>query len=180
MAGLNKVMLIGNLGRDPEIRYSQQGMAVVNFTLATTETWFDKNTGERQDKTEWHRIKVFGKQAETCEKYLSKGKQVYIEGRLQTSSWEKEGQTHYTTEVIVSNFMFLGSRDGGGQSGPGGGYQQRGGYQNQPNSGGGGGGGDGYNTPNRPAPNSDNYQGPAQPGMSDGPDPAIPDDDIPF
>lgn len=144
MAGLNKVILIGNLGRDPEIRYSQQGLAVVNFSLATTESWTDRNTGERQDKTEWHRIVVFGKQAETCEKYLSKGKQVYIEGRLQTRSWEKDGQTHYTTEIVVSNFMFLGSRDGGGggqygQSGSGGsGYQQRGGYQNQPNSGGGG------------------------------------------
>lgn len=178
MAGLNKVILIGNLGRDPEIRYSQQGLAVVNFSLATTESWTDRNTGERQDKTEWHRIVVFGKQAETCEKYLSKGKQVYIEGRLQTRSWERDGQTHYTTEIVVSNFMFLGSRDGGGQSGPGGsggsGYQ-RGGYQNQPNSGGGG----GY-TQNRPAPNSDNYQGPSQPGMPDGPDQSIPDDDIPF
>lgn len=173
MAGLNKVILIGNLGKDPEIRYTQQGMAVVNFPLATTESWTDKNTGERQDKTEWHRIKVFGKQAEACEKYLSKGRQVYIEGRLQTSSWEKEGQTHYTTEIVVSNFMFLGSREGGGQSGPGGGDYQRGGYQNQPHSGG------GY-TQNRPAPNSDNFQGPAQPGMPDMHDQSIPDDDIPF
>ena len=119
MAGLNKVILIGNLGKDPEIRYSQQGVAVVNFSLATSESWTDKNTGERQEKTEWHRIVVFGKQAEVCEKYLSKGKQVYIEGRLQTRPWEKDGQTHYTTEIVVSNFVFLGSRDGGGQSGPG-------------------------------------------------------------
>ncbi|WP_035235227.1 single-stranded DNA-binding protein [Desulfobacter vibrioformis] len=177
MAGLNKVILIGNLGRDPEIRYSQQGLAVVNFTLATSEQWTDKNTGERQEKTEWHRIVVFGKQAETCEKYLSKGRQVYIEGRLQTRPWEKEGQTHYTTEIVVSNFMFLGGRDGGSQpSGSSGAGYQRGGYQNQPDSGGGG----GY-TPNRPGPpNSDNFQGPAQPGMPDGHDQSIPDDDIPF
>ena len=180
MAGLNKVILIGNVGRDPEIRYSPQGLAVVNFPLATTETWTDKNTGERQDKTEWHRIKVFGKQAETCEKYLSKGKQVYIEGRLQTNSWEKDGQTHYTTEIVVSNFMFLGSsRDGGGgqpgSGGTGSGYQ-RGGYQNQQDSGHQGGG---Y-APSRPTPNSDNFQGPAYPGMPDGHDQSIPDDDIPF
>nr|WP_286822332.1 single-stranded DNA-binding protein [Desulfobacter sp. UBA2225] len=175
MAGLNKVILIGNLGKDPEIRYTQQGLAVVNFPLATTEAWTDKNTGERQEKTEWHRIKVFGKQAETCEKYLSKGKQVYIEGRLQTNSWEKEGQTHYTTEIVVSNFMFLGSRDGGSQSGAGESDYQRGGYQNQPNSGGRG----GY-TPNRPAPNSDNFQGSAQPGTPEGYDQSVPDDDIPF
>jgi len=182
MAGLNKVILIGNLGRDPEIRYSQQGLAVVNFSLATSESWTDKNTGERQDKTEWHKIVVFGKQAEVCEKYLSKGKQVYIEGRLQTRSWEKDGHTNYTTEIVVSNFVFLGSRDGGGQSGPGpgtggSGYQRGGGYQNQPDNGGGG----GY-APNRPAPapNSDNFQGPAQPGIPDGGAPSIPDDDIPF
>lgn len=179
MAGLNKVILIGNLGKDPEIRYTQQGLAVVNFSLATTESWTDRNTGERQDKTEWHRIVVFGKQAETCEKYLSKGKQVYIEGRLQTRSWEKEGQTHYTTEIVVSNFMFLGSRDNGGQSGSGGPGYQRGGYQqNQAEPGGGSGG---YTpAPNRPAPNSDNFQGPAQPGMPDEYDPSVPDDDIPF
>jgi len=175
MAGLNKVILIGNLGRDPEIRYTQQGLAVVNFPIATTEVWTDRNTGERQEKTEWHRIVVFGKQAETCEKYLSKGRQVYLEGRLQTRSWEKEGQTQYTTEIVVSNVIFLGSRDGGSQSGSGGSGYQRDGYQNQPNSGGGG----GY-PPNRSAPNSDNFQGPAQPGMPDGPDQAIPDDDIPF
>ena len=170
MAGLNKVMLIGRLGRDPEIRYSQQGMAMVNFSLATSEQWTDKNTGERQERTEWHRIVVFGKQAEVCEKYLSKGKQIYLEGRLQTRSWEKDGQTQYTTEIVVSNFMFLGSRDDDGQSG--GGYQ-KGGYQNQPKS------GNGYAPQSRPAPNSDSFQGPSQPGAPDGYD-AIQDDDIPF
>ena len=91
MAGLNKVMLIGNLGRDPEIRYSQQGLAIVNFSLATSEQWTDKTSGDRQEKTEWHNIVVFGKQAETCEKYLSKGSQIYVEGKLQTSTYEKDG-----------------------------------------------------------------------------------------
>ena len=111
MASLNKVMLIGNLGRDPEIRYSQQGAAVCNFSIATTDYWQDKNTGDRQEKTEWHRICAFGKQAETLEKYLKKGSAVFIEGKLQTRSWEKDGQTHYTTEVVVSNFQFIGGRE---------------------------------------------------------------------
>ncbi len=126
MAGLNKVMIIGNLGRDPEIRYSQQGTAVVNFSVATSDTWLDKNTGQRQERTEWHRIVVFGKQAENCEKYLSKGRQVYIEGKLQTSSYEKDGQTHYATDIIANTVQFLGNRQDGG------GYQQGGGYQGEP------------------------------------------------
>lgn len=177
MAGLNKVMLIGNLGRDPEIRYSQQGTAVVNFSIATSEQWTDRNTGERQEKTEWHRIVVFGKQAEVCEKYLSKGSPIYIEGRLQTRNYEKDGQTHYITEIVVSNFQFLGGRSdnqGGGYQNQGGGYQQNqsGGYQNQ-------GGGGGYQNQGGPAPNSNNFQGQTSPGMGGGPDP-IPDDDIPF
>lgn len=179
MAGLNKVMLIGNLGRDPEIRYSQQGTAVVNFSIATSEQWNDRNTGERQEKTEWHRIVVFGKQAEVCEKYLSKGSSIYIEGRLQTRSWEKDGQTHYTTEIVASNFQFLGGR-GDNQRG---GYQnQGGGYQNQNqqgNQGGGYGQGQGGYNQGGPAPNSNNFQGQTNPGMTGGPD-AIPDDDIPF
>lgn len=120
MAGLNKVMLIGNLGRNPEIRYSQQGSAVVNFPLATNEQWIDKSTGEKQEKTEWHRVVAFGKQAEILEKYLSKGRQVYIEGRLQTRAYEKDGQTHHTTEVMVTSFRFVG---GGGDDSQGG-YQQ--------------------------------------------------------
>ncbi|MEH0019690.1 MAG: single-stranded DNA-binding protein [Desulfobacter sp.] len=181
MAGLNKVMLIGNLGRDPEIRYSQQGMAVVNFSIATSEQWNDKNTGERQEKTEWHRIVVFGKQAEICEKYLSKGSSIYIEGRLQTRSWEKDGQTHYTTEIVASNFQFLGGRadnqgGGGGYQNQGGGYQ---GQKQQGNQGGGYGQGQGGYNQGGPAPNSNNFQGQTNPGMTGGPD-AIPDDDIPF
>ncbi len=199
MAGLNKVMLIGNLGRDPEIRYSQQGLAVVNFSIATSEQWTDKNTGERQEKTEWHRIVVFGKQAEVCGKYLSKGSSIYIEGRLQTRSWEKDGQTHYTTEVVAGNFQFLGGRSDnqGGGGGGGGGYQNQGGggggYQNQGNQNqgnqggnfqgnqGGGGGGSQNQGGSAPggAPNSNNFQGQTNPGMTGGSD-AIPDDDIPF
>ena len=110
MAGLNRVMLIGNLGRDPEIRYSQQGTAVVNFSIATSEQWTDKNTGEKLEKTEWHRVVVFGRQAEVCEKYLSKGSKVYIEGRLQTRTYEKEGQNHYITEIIAQSFQFLSGK----------------------------------------------------------------------
>ncbi len=168
MAGLNKVMLIGHLGRDPEIRYTQQGLAVVNFSLATTEQWTDKNSGERQEKTEWHRIVVFGKQAEICEKYLSKGRQVYIEGRLQTSTYEKDGQTHYATDIVASNFQFLGSK-GDAPVGGGGGYQ---GQQGQGNF-----GGSGASSP------AGNFQSSTQPGMApSGPAgaPPIPDDDIPF
>jgi single-strand DNA-binding protein len=153
MAGLNKVMLIGRLGRDPEIRYSQQGLAVVNFSLATSEQWTDKNTGDRQEKTEWHRIVVFGKQAEICEKYLSKGSQVYIEGRLQTRNYEKDGQTHYITEIVVANFQFLDSKQD--TQGTGGGYQKP-----------------------DPVPNNQ-FQDQTNPGMADGQEP-IPDDDIPF
>ncbi len=192
MAGLNKVMLIGNLGRDPEIRYSQQGTAVVNFSIATSETWNDKTSGERQEKTEWHRVVVFGKQAEVCGKYLSKGSSVYIEGRLQTRSWEKDGQTHYTTEVVVQNFQFLGGRGGGdNQGGGGGGYQNQnqnqnqggggGGYQKQGNQGGNfqGNQGGGQNQGGGAAPNSNNFQGQTNPGMTGGAD-TIPDDDIPF
>ena len=156
MAGLNKVMLIGRLGRDPEIRYSQQGTAVVNFPLATNEQWTDKNTGEKQERTEWHRIVAFGKPAEILEKYLSKGSQVYIEGRLQTRNYEKEGQTHYTTEIVVNDFMFLGGRgDNQGDT-----YQSSGKPQQS-----------------RPAPNQQNFQGPASPG---GGQPPMQDDDIPF
>ncbi len=120
MASLNKVMLIGNLGRDPEIRYSQQGLAVVNFSLATSEQWTDKGSGDKQEKTEWHRIVVFGKQAEICEKYLSKGSSIYIEGRLQTRSYEKDGQTHYITEIVASNFQFLGGKSDEKKGGSGG------------------------------------------------------------
>ena len=108
MSGLNKVQLIGRLGRDPEMKYAQSGTAICNLNLATSEKWKDKNTGQDNEKTEWHRVIAFGKQAEVLEKYLEKGSQVYIEGRLQTRQYEKDGQTHYATEIVVSNFVFLG------------------------------------------------------------------------
>ena len=119
MAGVNKVILVGNLGRDPELRYTQNGQAVANFTLATSENWKDKNTGERQERTEWHRIVVWGRVGENCAQYLSKGRTVYIEGRLQTREWEdKEGQKRKTTEINAQTVQFLGGpRGSGGESG---------------------------------------------------------------
>jgi single-strand DNA-binding protein len=123
MAGVNKAILIGNLGRDPELRYTQSGQAVTNFSLATSESWTDKN-GERTEKTEWHRIVAWGKTAELCAQYLSKGRPVYIEGRLQTRDWEdKEGVKRQTTEIVANTVQFLGGprgEGGGGNQGSGG------------------------------------------------------------
>ncbi len=111
MAGLNKAILIGNLGRDPEVRYTQNGLAVATFSIATSETWMNKN-GEKETRTEWHRIVAFGKLGEICGEYLSKGKQVYIEGRIQTRDWEdKDGNKRYTTEIVASQMQMLGTRD---------------------------------------------------------------------
>ena len=110
--GINKVILIGNLGRDPEVRYTQDGRAICNFTMATTENWRDKNTGEKRDRTEWHRVVVWGRLAEICADYLSKGRQVYVEGRLQTRDWEDKetGQKRYMTEVVVNEFQLMGAK----------------------------------------------------------------------
>lgn len=108
--GVNKVILVGHLGRDPEIRYTQDGQAVANFTMATTDTWTDKVTGEKREKTEWHRIVAFRRLAEICGQYLSKGRQVYIEGRLQTRSWEQDGVTRYITEIVANDMQMLGAR----------------------------------------------------------------------
>ena len=138
--GINKVILVGNLGQDPEIRYTADGRPIANFSVATSETWKDRNSGERREKTEWHRVVVFGKLAEICGEYLSKGRQVYIEGKLQTRKWQgQDGQDRYTTEVVVDirgTMQMLGSRDSGparpsshaGNSGGsgGGGYQDQG------------------------------------------------------
>ena len=111
MAGINKVILIGNLGRDPEVRYTPDGTAVANFTIATSEEWKDKNTGEKKERTEWHRIVAFRRLGEICGEYLSKGRQVYIEGRLQTREWEdKEGNKRYTTEIVANQMQMLGSK----------------------------------------------------------------------
>jgi len=111
--GLNKVMLIGRLGKDPDLRFTQDGRAVANFTMATNEEWKDKATGEKKERTEWHRIVAFGKLGEICGEYLAKGKQIYIEGRLQTRSWEKDGVTRYTTEIVASDMQMLDAKGAG-------------------------------------------------------------------
>ena len=116
MASVNKVILVGNLGKDPESRYLPDGGAVCNFSIATTDKWKDKG-GEQQERTEWHRISTFSKLAEICGEYLKKGSQVYIEGRLQTRKWQdKEGHDRYTTEVVADRMQMLGSRGGGGEA----------------------------------------------------------------
>ncbi len=109
--GINKVILVGNLGKDPEVRYSPNGGAVANITIATSESWKDKNTGEKQERTEWHQIVFFGRLAEIAGEYLKKGAQIYVEGRLQTRKWQdKEGQDRYTTEIVANEMQMLGSR----------------------------------------------------------------------
>jgi single-strand DNA-binding protein len=114
MASVNKVILIGNLGRDPETRYMPEGGAITNISIATTEKWKDKN-GEMQEKTEWHRVAFFGKLAEIAGEYLKKGSQVYVEGRLQTRKWQdKDGADKYTTEIVANVMQMLGSRQGMG------------------------------------------------------------------
>lgn len=116
MASVNKVILVGNLGRDPEVRYMPDGAAITNISVATTDTWKDKN-GEKQERTEWHRVAFFGKLAEIAGEYLKKGSQVYVEGRLQTRKWQdKDGQDKYTTEIVADRMQMLGGRAGGGGS----------------------------------------------------------------
>jgi single-strand DNA-binding protein len=129
MASVNKVILIGNLGKDPEVRYTASGEAMCNFSLATTESWKDKSTGEKKELTEWHRISFFGKLAEIAGQYLKKGSQVYVEGSLRTRKWtDKEGQERYTTEIRGDQMTMLGSRQGMGAPAGGGG----GGYDSEP------------------------------------------------
>lgn len=116
--GVNKVILIGNLGADPEVRYMPSGGAVVNVNIATTDSWRDKNTGDRQERTEWHRVVFFNKLAEIAGEYLRKGAQVYVEGSLRTRKWQgQDGQDRYTTEVVVSDLQMLGGRGSGSSSG---------------------------------------------------------------
>jgi single-strand DNA-binding protein len=115
MAGVNKVILIGNLGRDPELRYTQSGQPVANFTLATTESWSKRDGSGREEKTEWHRIVAWGRTGELCAQYLAKGRTVYVEGRLQTREWEdREGKKQRTTEVVATTVQFLGGNRGAG------------------------------------------------------------------
>ena len=115
--GVNKVILVGNLGKDPEVRYMPNGNAVANITLATTESWKDKQSGEQQEKTEWHRIVMFRRLGEIAGEYLKKGSQVYIEGKLQTRKWQdNSGNDRYTTEIVASEMQMLGGRGGGGSA----------------------------------------------------------------
>ena len=126
MASVNKVILIGNLGRDPEVRYAPSGSAIANVTIATSRNWKDKTTGERQEETEWHRVVFYDKLAEIAGEYLKKGKSVYVEGRLKTRKWtDKDGVEKYTTEVIADQMQLLGGREGG--AGGGGGMDDGGG-----------------------------------------------------
>lgn len=156
MAGVNKVILVGNLGQDPEVRYSASGSPVANFSIATSESWNDKN-GQRQERTEWHRIVAWGKLAELCGEYLAKGRQVYVEGKLQTRNWEdRDGNKRYTTEIIANQVTFLGGR---GEASMGGGSR-----------------------PNR-APQSSNANPPSQSSSGGGYDygpPPMTEDDVPF
>ena len=139
MAAVNKVILVGNLGRDPETRYSPNGGAICNVSIATTRNWKDKASGERKEETEWHRVVFYDRLAEIAGEYLKKGRPVYVEGRLKTRKWtDKEGAEKFTTEIIAEEMQLLGSRDGGGGGmGEGGGG---GGYSREPAASGGGGG----------------------------------------
>lgn len=153
--GINKVILVGNLGNDPEVRYANNGSAIANISIATTDSWKDKNTGEQQEKTEWHRVVMFNRLGEIAGEYLKKGSQVYIEGRLQTRKWQDQsGQDRYTTEIVANEMQMLGGRAGGEMSGGG------------------------YNAPSptrsaAPAPQQNNQPAPAAPSNDF-------DDDIPF
>lgn len=123
MASVNKVILVGNLGRDPETRYSAEGAAITNVSIATTDSWKDKATGEKKELTEWHRVVFFDRLAEIAGEYLKKGSQVYVEGRLQTRKWtDKEGVERYTTEIRAERMQMLGSRQGMGGGAPAGDY----------------------------------------------------------
>lgn len=131
MASINKVILIGNLGRDPEVRYTPNGSAVCNISVATTRNWKDKSSGDKVEETEWHRVVFYDRLAEIAGEYLKKGRPVYVEGRLKTRKWQdKEGKDTYTTEVIADNMQLLGGREGGGgggeEGGGGGGYARGG------------------------------------------------------
>ncbi|MDX5332446.1 MAG: single-stranded DNA-binding protein [Gammaproteobacteria bacterium] len=154
--GVNKVILVGNLGNDPEVKYMPSGGAVTNISLATTDQWKDKNTGERQERTEWHRVVFFNRLAEIAGEYLRKGSQVYVEGRLQTRKWQgQDGQDRYTTEIVASEMQMLGGGAGGGRGGDApydAAPQGRGGQSSAPSQ-----------APSQPAPSMDDF-----------------DDDIPF
>ncbi|MCW4149815.1 single-stranded DNA-binding protein [Halomonas sp. 18H] len=182
--GINKVILIGNLGQDPEVRFTASGSAVANLNLATTDTWMDRQSGQRQERTEWHRVVMFNKTAEIAQQYLRKGSKVYIEGRLQTRKWQDQnGQDRYSTEVVANDMQMLDGRSDGGQGGGnfGGGQPQQGGQYGQPAN---QGGGQPQRAPQQPAPHQGGQQQGGQQGGNYGaPDPGSFDDfddEIPF
>ncbi|UDY82367.1 single-stranded DNA-binding protein [Vibrio diabolicus] len=175
--GINKVILVGNLGNDPEIRYMPNGGAVANITIATSDSWRDKATGEQREKTEWHRVVLFGKLAEVAGEYLRKGSQVYIEGQLQTRKWQDQsGQDRYSTEVVVQGFngvmQMLGGRGQGGGAPMGGQQQQQQGGWGQPQQP----AQQQYNAPQQ----QQQQQAPQQPQQQYNEPPMDFDDDIPF
>jgi len=154
--GINKVIIVGNLGNDPETRYTASGTAITSLSIATSESWTDKQSGEKQERTEWHRVKLFGRLAEIAGEYLKKGRQVYIEGSLRTDKYtDKAGVEKYSTDIIASEMQMLGGGGEGGAGGGGGGgnYRERpqGGGQ-RPQAGGGQRGGNDYGNNARPAP----------------------------
>ena len=149
--GVNKVILVGNLGSDPETRYMPSGDAVTNISIATTESWKDKQSGEQKEKTEWHRVVMFRRLGEIAAEYLRKGSQVYIEGKLRTNKWkDRDGNDRYTTEIIADEMQMLGGRGGAG-----GGDYSSGGGSNKSSGGGSGQSGDGQNSPPPPADDFD-------------------------
>jgi len=172
--GINKVILVGNVGKDPETRYSAGGMAVTTISVATSESWKDKQTGEQKEKTEWHRVKFFGRLAEIAGEYLKKGSQVYVEGSLRTEEYEKDGVKRYSTDIVAAEMQMLGGRPGGGDmEGDG---SRGGGYEGSGSRGGGGGGGGGYERGPARGPQSAPQRSAPQPVQNTGFD----DDDIPF
>jgi single-strand DNA-binding protein len=185
MASVNKVIILGNLGRDPELRYTPSGSAVCNVSIATTRNWKSREGGERQEETEWHRVVFYDRLAEIAGEYLKKGRPVYVEGRLKTRKWQdKDGKDNYTTEIIAESMQLLGGRDGGGDDmggGGGGSYnRERSSGGNRESAGGGSGrdAGD-FDSPRAPAPRSAPRPAPAPAakpatGFDDM------DDDIPF
>jgi single-strand DNA-binding protein len=192
MASVNKVIIIGNLGRDPELRYNPSGTAFCTISLATTRSWKNRESGEKQEETEWHRVVFNDKLAEIVGQYCKKGRPLYVEGRLRTRKWtDKEGKEVYTTEIIANEMQLLGGRDGGDEGGGGGGYgggQARGAGGGGGYGGGGGGGGDEYGEPAARAPAA---RAPAPRAPAPAPRAAAPaprsatgfddmDDDIPF
>lgn len=169
--GINKVIIVGNLGADPETRYTTSGSAITNIRVATSENWKDKQTGENQERTEWHRIVLFGRLGEIAGEYLKKGRQVYIEGSLRTNKYtDKDGIERYTTDIVANEMQMLGGGSGGGEGGGGGGYNRDRGERS------GGGGGGGYERGAPRGPQSAPSRASAPPARND----SFDDDDIPF